>query len=72
MKLKSGEQLANKNMAIGNLKEFYSNAYESDNQIQVVKDTWALEIPLKVLHDTFFMIYPERMYELFIKPVIFD
>lgn len=59
-------------MLIGNLRRFYSPAYEDGDEIEAVKDSWAIEIPIKDLHKNFFSKFPSRMYEIFTKPLIFE
>jgi hypothetical protein len=39
--------------------------------MEAVKDSWAIDIPLKDLHTRFFTKFPSRMYELFAKNTIF-
>lgn len=42
LKFKGTEKVASKNMGMGNLRRFYSCAYQEDEEIQVVKDTWVV------------------------------
>jgi hypothetical protein len=42
MKYRSGEIIANKSMGIGNLKRYYSHIYEDNDEIEVIKDSWAI------------------------------
>lgn len=55
MKLSSGEAVAGRNMLIGNMKKVYCSWYDLEDKIEVLKDTWAVEVPLKLLHEQFFM-----------------
>jgi hypothetical protein len=42
MKLKNSDALGTKNMFIGTIRPFYSNLYEQYDEVEVVKDTWAV------------------------------
>ena len=42
MKYSNEERQALKSMGIGNIRKFYSQVYEDTDDIEVVKDTWAL------------------------------
>ena len=57
-------------MLIGSVRHFYGLSEE--DEIEVIKDTWAIEVKLKTLHEVFFSQFPERMYELLVKPLIFE
>ncbi len=61
-----------KSMGIGNIRKYYNSSFEDNDQIEVVKDSWTIEISLKELHDQFFTKFPAKMYELFTKPNIFS
>jgi hypothetical protein len=71
MKLRSGEAEATRGMGIGNIRPFYSSAYEEQDEIEVVKDTWAVEIGIKALHAEFFSRFPHRLTEALMRSPIF-
>jgi hypothetical protein len=72
MKYRDTETLATKNMGIGSVRKFYSSSYDESEETEVVKDSWAIEIGLKELHCKFFTRFPARMYELLVRPGIFE
>jgi hypothetical protein len=72
LKWQNSEAVAGRGMGIGNLRRFYSAAYEDGEEVEAVKDTWAIELPFKDLHTRFFAHFPARMYELFAKPTVFE
>ena len=41
------DTIATKNMMIGNIKKLYDNVYNEEDPIEVLKDTWAVEIDIK-------------------------
>ena len=41
------DTIATKNMMIGNIKKLYDNVYIEEDPIEVLKDTWAVEIDIK-------------------------
>lgn len=45
MKVKSSETVAGKGMMISSIRSYYSRAYDQE-EAEVVKDTWAVEVPL--------------------------
>ena len=42
MKFKSNETVAIKGMMIGNIKPYYHHLFDQGDELEVIKDTWAI------------------------------
>lgn len=70
MKWEDTDQIAGNDYFIGDIQSFYEGNFE--NYIEVVKDTWALEINTEQFHSFFLMEYPHFLHHIVRKGKFFN